>query len=224
MFNILIVDRDRNTQQLLSDTLKKYGYKILSACDGKTAVSLLCHKQADFIISDLTLPDARDGELIKSLRLAGKDTPVIIISNKCSIEDKRKAFKSGADDFLAKPIDIEELILRIHAISRRYRLPSEYLVKIKNTSLDYKKLSVSCGDKVVIFPKKEFYLLFKLLCSPGQIFTRGQLMDEIWGMDSETDPRTVDVHIRRLRAKLEEFRDFKIISVRGVGYKAERSI
>ncbi|MEG1436677.1 MAG: response regulator transcription factor [Oscillospiraceae bacterium] len=223
MFNILIVDDDKNTQQSLSNILKMNGYKTLSACDGKAAFGLLCHKQADFVISELCLPDMGDAEFVKSMRLSGMEIPVIVVSKNCSIENKRRAFKSGADDFLAKPVDGEELVLRIKAISRRYKLPNEYIVTVGGTTLDYKKLSVSNSEKSVVLPKKEFYLLFKLLCSTGQIFTRGQIMDEIWGMDAETDARTVDVHVRRLRKKLADFDDFLIVSARGVGYKAEKS-
>lgn len=224
MFDILIVSNDRNTASLLSDNFKKNGYKTSSACDGEAALNLLYQTQADLIISELILPKMSGPELIQSLHLSGFDIPVIIISGHNSIEAKRQAFGSGADDFLTKPVNTEELILRTRAVLRRCRLASEHIITVNETTLDYKRLCVSCGEQVMVLPKKEFYLLFKLLSSFEQIFTREQIMDEIWGMDSETDSRTVDVHIRRLRRKLDGFDDFKIICVRGIGYKAEKNI
>ncbi len=223
MFNILLVGNFSGNFKNLSMDLKKYGYKTLSACDGNAALDLLCHTRADLIIFESNFPKVRAHEFLRFLRLSGSYTPVIVISNNNSIEEKRQAFKNGADDFLCIPFVEEELSLRIEAVLRRCRLASDHIIKIGETVLDYKKLSVSKGEKSVVLPKKEFYLLFKLLCSPGQIFSREQIMDEIWGMDSETDSRTVDVHIRRLRKKLEDFDDFKIISVRGIGYKAEKN-
>lgn len=223
MFDILIVSNDRNTTQLLPDVFKKNGYKTLSACDGEAALNLLYQTQADLIVSELILPKISGPELIRSLHLSGFDIPVIIISGHNSIEAKRQAFGSGADDFLAKPVNTEELLLRTCAVLRRHKLASEHIININKTTLDYKKLSISNGEQCVFLPKKEFYLLYKLLCSLGQIFTREQIMDEIWGMDSETDSRTVDVHIRKLRKKLNGFDDFKILCVRGIGYKAEKT-
>lgn len=223
MFNILIVGFDNNFQKQLSEILKNYDYKIISACDGKAALGLLLHSQADLVICELSLADMKDAELIKSIKLSNSELPIIVISEKSSIDSKRIAFKNGADDYLVKPFDFEELVLRISSLLRRYKLPAGYIVSVGNTRLDYKKLSVTNEKKSIMLPKKEFYLLFKLVCSLGQIFTRGQIMDEIWGMDSETDVRTVDVHIRRLRKKLADFEDLSIISVRGVGYKAEQN-
>lgn len=149
--------------------------------------------------------------------------PIILVTARDTLEDKRTGFAAGADDYLTKPLDLDELLLHVGALLRRSQAMTSHKLTVGETVLDYDALSVTKGDTVLTLPKKEFYLLFKLLSSPKQIFTRRQLMDEIWGMDAQSDERTVDVHIKRLREKCEVFSDFSLVTVRGLGYKAEKN-
>lgn len=163
-------------------------------------------------------------ELTKSLREANYNMPILMITAKDTMDDKRKGFVSGTDDYMVKPINIDEMLLRINALLRRSKIATEHKIEVGEVVLDYEKLSVQSPDETIILPKKEFLLLFNLMSYPKKIFTRQQLMDEIWGMDSETDERTVDVHIKRLREKLVNIKEFEIVTVRGLGYKAEKKI
>lgn len=217
---IMIVDDEMNTRLLMERVLKREGFDAISAANGKIALSLLEKNKVDLIIMDIMMPGMNGFELTEEIRKANTDIPIIMVTAKETIHDKRQGFIIGADDYLVKPIDYEELIIRIYALLRRAKISSSKKIQIKNTSLNQEDLTVTYEDKVVELPKKEFMLLFHLLSYKGKIFTRQQLMDNIWNMGTESDEHTVDVHINRLRNKFKDNQDFEIITVRGLGYKA----
>lgn len=220
MFNILVVEDDKKLRQLMAAVLKKNGYNAFCAEDGEMALDILNKEYIDLIISDIMMPNMDGYELTKSLRDANYNLPILMVSAKESFKDKQKGFMVGTDDYMVKPIDVKEMILRVGALLRRSKIVNEHKLTFGETVLDYDALTVSQNGDATVLPKKEFYLLFKLLSYPGQIFTRQQLMDEIWGVDSEAEERTVDVHIKRLRERFKTNSDFEIITVRGLGYKA----
>ena len=224
MVNILVVEDDRNLSKLMTAVLKQNGYNVLNATDGVQALDILDTSHVDLIISDIMMPNMDGYELTDQLRQSNYNLPILMVTAKESFEDKKKGFILGTDDYMVKPIDIDEMILRVAALLRRSRIINENRLTIGEVVLDYDALTVNRGTDSIQLPKKEFYLLFKLLSYPKKIFTRQQLMDEIWGMDTEADERTVDVHIKRLREKLADFPEFDIVTVRGLGYKAEKLI
>ena len=220
MFNIMIVEDDANQRKLMSAVLEQYGYNVIQAFDGIDALDQLDKKHVDLIILDIMMPRMDGFELTETLRQSGCNVPILMVTAKQSPVDKRKGFIIGTDDYMTKPVDEEEMVLRVGALLRRAKIASEKKLTVGSTTLHYDSLTVSCGNIVNEHPQKEFLLLFKLLSYPGKIFTRRQLMDEIWDMDSESDERTVDVHISRLRDKYRNSPDFEIVTVRGLGYKA----
>ncbi len=220
MFNIMVVEDDARLRRLICTVLHKNGYKTVEACDGADAMEKLDTEYTDLIISDIMMPNMDGIELTRQLRDAGFNMPILMITARESIEDKRMGFTAGTDDYMVKPIDVNEMLLRVSALLRRAKIISENKIVCGSTTLDYTSLTVSSGGVDIILPQKEFYLIYKLVSYPNKIFTRRQLMDEIWGMDSESDERTVDVHINRLRDRLRDINDFEIITVRGLGYKA----
>lgn len=220
MINILVVEDDKHTRKLLETILKRDGYSVLKAEDGIKAMEVLDNHHVDLIILDIMMPNMDGYEFTETLRDGHCETPIIIVTAKEQLEDKKKGFSIGADDYMVKPIDFEELILRIGAILRRSKIVNDHKITIGNTVLDYNSLSVTSNGECNTLPKKEFYLLFKLVSSPDTIFTRRQLLDEIWGMESMADERTVDVHIKRIRERYRASNDFEIVTVRGLGYKA----
>lgn len=221
MVNILVVEDDKNLQKLMLAVLKQNGYNVLIAKDGVEALDILDTSHIDLIISDIMMPNMDGYDLTDSLRKSNYNLPILMVTAKETLEDKKKGFIVGTDDYMVKPIDMDEMVLRVAALLRRSRIINEQRLMIGDIELDYHTLTVTEKEKSILLPKKEFYLLFKLLSYPKQIFTRQQLMDEIWGMDSEADERTVDVHIKRLREKFADYNEFEIITVRGLGYKAE---
>jgi two-component system, OmpR family, response regulator len=224
MINILIVEDDKNLRRLMEVFLKQNGYEVFLAQDGEKAIEIFEDKHIDLIVCDIMMPKVNGYQLVKDLRNSNYDLPILMVTAKETIEDKRKGFLVGVDDYMVKPIDLDEMILRVKALLRRAKISNEHKLIIGDVILDNSSLTVTRNNKVIELAKKEFYLLFKLLSYPKQIFTRNQLMEEIWGMDIESDERTVDVHIKRIREKLKDFNEFKIITVRGLGYKAERNI
>ena len=220
MFNILVVEDDKNLRKLITTYLQRNKYNTYEATNGEEALNVLDQSYIDLIVSDIMMPKMDGYELIKSLREAKYDVPILIITAKSEIEDKKEGFLLGADDYMVKPIDIEEMLLRIQVLLRRSKSASEKKIQIGDLLLNYNQLSVIKKDKVYNLAQKEFYLLYKLLSYPDRIFTRIQLMDEIWGMESMADERTVDVHIKRIRERYRDSKDFEIITVRGLGYKA----
>lgn len=222
MFNILVVEDDRNQNRLICAALRQNGYNAVPALDGQQALDLLDAEQIDLIITDIMMPVMDGYQLIDALRGSNFTLPILIVSAKESFEDKRRGFMLGVDDYMVKPLDIGELILRVGALLRRAQIAHEHRLTIGDVVLDYNALSVTVDGVSETLPKKEFYLLFMMLSYPDVIFTRRQLIDEIWGMDTDVDERTVDVHIRRLRERYEDCRDFEIVTIRGLGYKAVR--
>lgn len=222
MFHILVVEDDKNTRKLMCAVLKRSGFEVFSAENGVQALDVMDKQHIDLIVLDIMMPQMDGYELTKELRAANMQLPILMVSAKQEAKDRRMGFRMGTDDFMTKPVDEEEMVLRIHALLRRSQIAHDKRLYIGNTVLDYDAMTVTQEDNRMTLPQKEFLLLFKLLSYPGVIFTRMQLMDEIWGMDSDTDDHTVNVHINRLRDKLKTNTDFEIVTVRGLGYKAEK--
>ena len=220
MFNILAVEDDRSAARLLQVVLSEAGYNVKIASNGLKAIDMLDNEYVDLILLDLMMPEMDGHEFISTIRKNKIDTPVIIVTAKLTAEEKYQAFNEGADDYITKPFDVQELLLRIKALLRRSNVNSEQKLTVGKVSLDFASLSVQREDEVFNLPKKEFYLLFKLLSNPNTIFTRIQLMDEIWGMNTSSADTTVNVHINRLRNKFKSYPEFTIVAVKGVGYKA----
>jgi DNA-binding response OmpR family regulator len=221
MFRILVVEDDEVLNKMVCAKLKQEAFVVFSAFDGEEALQIMDLEHVDLIISDIMMPNMNGYELTKALRDSTIKTPILMITAKDQIEDMEKAFVAGTDDYMIKPVNMKELVLRVKALLRRAQIVNEKKLRIGKTMLDYESLTVQTNDGTQTLPPKEFYLLFKLLSNPNKIFTRLDLMDEIWGMDSEVDDRTVDSHIKKLRRKFETSLDFEIITVRGLGYKAE---
>lgn len=224
MFQILVAEDDKSLRRLIETFLVKNGYTVHCACDGNEALDILDKEHIDLIVSDIMMPNMDGYMLTDQLRKADFTQPILFITAKETIEAKRKGFLVGVDDYMVKPIDLEEMCLRIQALLRRSKIVSERKLTIGGVELCYDELCVKKDGLEISLPKKEFYLLYKLLSYPNKIFTRSQLMDEIWGMESETDDATVAVHIQRLRDKFSDFEEFKIVTVRGLGYKAVKNI
>ena len=224
MFNILVIDDDKNARYLMHEILEGAGYHVLSAENGAKAFDIMENNHIDLVIVDIMMPVINGYEFTSSIREFNKELPILMISAKQSSEDRKKGFKLGIDDYMSKPIDNEELLLHIKALLRRANMLSEKKLQIGDVVLDYDSLTVSKNDEVYELPQKEFYLLFKLLSYPNKIFTRIQLMDEIWGLDCETSSDTLSVHILRLRKRFENWDEFRIESIRGLGYKAVKNV
>ena len=220
MFHILVVEDNANTRRLMEAVLTQHGYQPILARDGVEALEVLDKKHVDLILLDIMMPRMDGYEFTQTLRESGCELPILMVTAREKPADKHKGFQIGTDDYMVKPVDEEEMILRIAALLRRSRIANEHKLTVGQTVLDYDQLSVDTPEAHLVLPKKEFMLLFKLLSYPGKIFTRRQLMDEIWDMDSETDERTVDVHVNRLRDHFRSGADFEIVTVRGLGYKA----
>jgi len=222
MFNILIAEDDPNTRKLLSAVLKSNGYNVLTSVDGEDALSVLEHNHVDLMVIDVMMPKMNGYELTQTLRDSGSQIPMLMLSAKQAVADIKQGFIVGIDDYLTKPFDIDELLLRIKALLRRSKIATEHKLTIGNVTLDYNSYSVTTPSGTETLPQKEFLLLFKLLSYPDVVFTRLQLMDEIWGMDAESDEHTVNVHVNRLRSRFMDTPDFEIVTIRGLGYKAVR--
>ncbi|MBP1556481.1 MAG: response regulator transcription factor [Oscillospiraceae bacterium] len=207
-------------RQMLCTVLLKNGYRTTAANDGEQALAILEREYIDLMVCDIMMPKMDGYELTKTLREADNDLPILMITARDTFLDKQRGFGAGADDYMVKPIDVNEMLLRITALLRRAKISSERRIVCGDVVLDYDALTVSGGGFDELLPQKEFYLLYKLLSYSGKIFTRRQLMDEIWGPDTATDERTVDVHVNRLRERFRNCEAFEIVTVRGLGYKA----
>ena len=224
MFHILVVDDDKNTRMFLSAVLENAGYTVFAACDGEDALRTMDTEHIDLVVLDIMMPKMDGYEFTRILRESDNNLPILMVSAKQLPADKHKGFLVGTDDYITKPIDDEEMLYRIKALLRRAKIASERRIEIGEVVLDYDSLTVSRAGEVCELPQKEFLLLYKLLSYPGKIFTRIQLMDEIWGAESDTGWETVTVHIGRLRKRFEGWQEFSIESVRGLGYKAVKKI
>ena len=222
MFHILVVEDDRHTRMLLQAILESANYTVFTANNGEDALEVLEREHIDLVVLDIMMPKMDGYEFTKTLRENDNNLPIRMVSAKQLPEDKRKGFLVGTDDYITKPIDEEEMLLRIKALLRRARIVNEQKIVIGDVTLDYNSMTVSRNGETQELPQKEFLLLYKLLSYPGQIFTRIQLMDEIWGVDSDTGWETVTVHVGRLRKRFEGWKEFEIESVRGLGYRAVR--
>lgn len=220
MFKILVVEDNKNLRKLMTTYLKNNSYEVLEAEDGEMALDVIDTQHIDLIITDIMMPRLDGYELTKELREANYTMPILAVTAKESIDDKREGFLSGVDDYMVKPVDMDEMVLRVGVLLRRANIVNQKQLIIKNVRLSYDEYTLTKGKEILQLPLKEFQLLYKLLSFPNKIFTRQDLMDEIWGLESESDIRTVDVHIKRLREKLGNIDEFEIITIRGIGYKA----
>ena len=224
MFRILVVDDDKNTRLFLGGVLEGAGYTVFMAKNGEDALLLMDREHIDLVVLDVMMPKMDGYEFTRTLRESNNNLPILMVSAKQLPTDKHKAFEVGTDDYITKPIDDEEMLFRIKALLRRAKIVSERKIIVGDVVIDYDSLTVARGNEVQELPQKEFLLLYKLLSYPGKIFTRIQLMDEIWGADSETGWETVTVHIGRLRKRFDGWSEFSIESVRGLGYKAVKHV
>ena len=219
MFRVLIAEDDTELRTLFQRVLTKNAYSVTCVSNGKEALDAINNDYFDIIISDIMMPEMDGYELVRTLREADNQTPVLMITAKDAFDAMQLGFISGTDDYMVKPINVNEMILRVGALLRRAQLISERRLIIGTTVLECDSLTVTSRCERMVLPQKEFMLLFKMASYPGKIFTRQQLMDDIWGYDSGTDTHTVDVHIGRLRDRFRDCSDFKIVTMRGVGYK-----
>ena len=224
MFQIMVVDDDKNTRLFLKAVLEAENYTVLTAENGEDALALMDTNHVDLVVLDIMMPKMDGYEFTQALRESNNNLPILMVSAKQLPSDKKHGFMVGTDDYMTKPIDEEEMLWRIKALLRRARIASERRIVIGDVVLDYDSLTVFRKGETQELPQKEFMLLYKLLSYPGKIFTRIQLMDEIWGADSETGWETVTVHIGRLRKRFEGWNEFEIVSVRGLGYKAVKKV
>ena len=224
MFQILAVDDDKNTRMLLKAVLEAENYSVLTAENGEQALRIMDENHVDLVVLDVMMPQMDGYEFTRVLREGNNNLPILMISAKQLPADNKQGFMVGTDDYMTKPIDEEEMLLRIKALLRRARIANERKIVLGDVVLDYDSLTVTRKGQTQELPQKEFLLLYKLLSYPGKIFTRIQLMDEIWGADSETGWETVTVHIGRLRRRFEGWPEFEIVSVRGLGYKAVKKV
>lgn len=219
MMKILIAEDDRELRQLFSHVLLKNGYAVKGVTNGREALDAIEKDYYDMIISDIMMPVMDGYEFVRQLRDSGSTTPVLMITAKDAFDDMRLGFVSGTDDYMVKPINVNEMVLRVGALLRRAQMINDRRQVIGGTVMECDSLTVISNGESMVLPQKEFMLLYKMASFPGRIFTRQQLMDEIWGYESDSDTHTVDVHIGRLRERFRDNADFKIVTMRGVGYK-----
>ncbi len=220
MFQIMVVEDDKNTAKWMKTVLEYDGYQVFSAGNGEEALDLLDEQHVDLIVLDVMMPKMDGYEFTKVLREVDQHTPILMVTAKQEPDDRCKGFLVGTDDYMVKPVNEKEMLLRIKALLRRSQIANEHKLHIGEVTLDYDALTVSRGNECFTLPQKEFYLLYKLLSYPNQIFTRLQLMDEIWGMDSQSGDTTVNVHVARLRKRFIDWPEFELMAIRGIGYKA----
>lgn len=223
MVKILVVEDDTNVRKLLTAVLSRDGYSVVSAADGEEALRVMDVEHIDLIVLDIMMPNMDGYTFAQILRDYGCTIPILMATAKQLPEEKHRGFLVGTDDYMTKPIDTEELLLRIKALLRRSNIVNQHKLVLGSVILDYDALTVSREGERLTLPQKEFYLLYKLLSYPDRIFTRIQLMDEIWGMETESNDTTVNVHINRLRKRFEHYPEFELVSVRGLGYKAVKN-
>ena len=219
MLKILIAEDDRELRRLFAHVLLKNGYTVKEVGNGKEALDAIDAEYFDLIISDIMMPVMDGYEFVRLLREAGNTTPVLMITAKDAFDDMRKGFVFGTDDYMVKPINVNEMVLRVQALLRRAQMINDRKQTIGGTVLECDTFTVSYDGESMVLPQKEFMLLYKMASFPGRIFTRQQLMDDVWGYDTDSDTHTVDVHIGRLRDRFKNNNDFKIVTMRGVGYK-----
>ena len=220
MIRIIVVEDDYKLNSLIKKVLEKDSYIVDSFYNPLEALEKMTNTAYDLIISDIMMPKMDGFEFARIIRDDNKEIPILFITAKEAFEDKKRSFLIGVDDYMVKPIDINELVLRVGALLKRAKINNEHKLVIGKTTLDHNSLSVIYNNEEKILPLKEFKILFKLLSYPNKIFTRTQIMNECWGMYTESLDRTIDVHITHLREKISDNTDFSIVTVRGLGYKA----
>ncbi len=223
MFKIMIVEDDRTLRRLFAHVLMKNDYSVKEVSNGKEALDAMESEFFDLIISDIMMPVMDGYELVRLLREAGNTTPVLMITAKSEFEDMRLGFLSGTDDYMVKPVNVNEMVLRVQALLRRAQMINDRKQTIGGTTLECDTLSVISDDGIEVLSQKEFMLLYKMISYIGKIFTRQQLMDEVWGYDSDSDTHIIDVYVSKLRDRFKDNKDFKIVTIRGVGYKVVKS-
>lgn len=219
MIRILIAEDDYDVSQLFKHVLLQKGYSVVTVSDGREALEAMNKEKFDLLISDVMMPVMDGFELVRTMRESNDQTPVLMITAKDAFDDMQEGFLSGTDDYMVKPVNVNEMLLRVGALLRRAKINNERKQSLGNTVMEMDTFTVITGQEKIILPQKEFMLLYKMASYPGKIFTRQQLMDDIWGYESETDTHTVEVHISRLREKFKENEDFEIVTMRGIGYK-----
>jgi len=224
MFHILVADDDKHTRMLLRAVLENANYTVSTAENGEEALDVLGREHIDLVVLDVMMPKMDGYEFTKLIRETDNALPILMVTAKHLPADEKRGFLVGTDDYITKPIDEEKLLLRIKALLRRAKIVNEQRIVIGDVTLDYTSFTVTRNGETQELPQKEFLLLYKLLSYPGQIFTRIQLMDEIWGSSSETGWETVTVHVGRLRKRFEGWDEFEIVAVRGLGYKAVKKV
>lgn len=222
MNKLLIAEDDFKLRQLFQRVLVREGYTVKAVANGREALAAMDSDYYDLIITDIMMPEIDGYALVREIRDAGNTIPVLMITAKDAFDDMRLGFRSGTDDYMTKPVNVNEMVLRVEALLRRAQMMNDHRQTIGGTVLEWDTYTVNTESESMILPQKEFMLLYKLVSYPSRIFTRHQLMDEIWGYDSESDTHTVDVHIARLRERFRDSKDFKIVTMRGVGYKVEK--
>lgn len=220
MVNILLIEDNVELCELIEGELEQNGYKVFTSFDGESGIETFCNERIDLVITDIMMPKCDGFSVITYIRQINENVPILIITAKISQEDKYKGFKAGTDDYMTKPIDIDELVLRVGALLKRAKINTDKKLEIGNAVLNYEDYSVTIDGETMNLPQKEFQILFKLLSYPDKIFTRYQLMSEIWGINSDSDEITVYTHVHRLRNKFKDCKYFEIVTMRNLGYKA----
>ena len=223
MFKILIAEDDKELRMMYQRVLVKNGYAVRGVANGKEALEVIDQEYIDLIISDIMMPVMDGYEFVRTLRESGNKTPVLMITAKGAFDDMRQGFLSGTDDYMVKAVNVNEMVLRVGALLRRAQMINEHRQVIGDTEMEYDSMTVITPEGRTVLPQKEFMILYKLASYPGRIFTKQQIMDDIWGYDTETDPHTVDVHIGRLRERFRDTPDFQIVTMRGLGYKVVKT-
>lgn len=219
MMKLLIVEDDQQLQQMFIRILSKHGYSAVGVSNGQLALDALDKDYFDLIITDIMMPEMDGFELVQQLRDVGNKIPILMITAKDAFDDMNMGFQYGVDDYMVKPINVNEMVLRVKALLRRAQMINDHKQTLGGTVLEHDSFTLMANGETMVLPQKEFLLLYKMAAYPGMIFTRQQLMDEIWGYETDSDCHTVDVHISRLRDRLRNNRDIKIVTIRGVGYK-----
>lgn len=220
MATILVVEDDKNTRLLTTARLKPH-YNVVAACDGEEALDIFYSQHIDLIVADIMMPNMDGYELVRTLREYKQDVPIIMLTAKQTFEAKKQGFSTGTDDYMTKPVNYEELLWRIEALLRRAKINTDKQIALGAVTVNAENYTVSRGEETITLPKKEFELLYKLLSYPDMIFTKDQLLEDIWGYDTDSDENTIKTHISRLRGKFDGWDEFSIITIRGLGYKAE---
>ena len=220
MINILVVEDDAKLNRIVCDSLTNSGYSTKGCLNPNEAYDIMYSNLYDLIISDIMMPEIDGFELAETVRSLNKTIPILFMTARDDIASKQKGFRAGIDDYMVKPVDLDELVLRVAALLRRANILDNKKMTVGNLTLDADAVSATINDEDIPITLREFNILFKLLSYPKKTFSRAQLMDEFWGMDTDTSLRAVDVYINKLREKFSICDGFEIVTVRGLGYKA----